>query len=39
MYKVVANMWFEPEYDWYTGGGELWYEVVESNIPWNNKVS
>ena len=36
MYKVVVNMWYEPEYDWYTGGGELWYEVVESNIPWNN---
>ena len=39
MYKVVVNTWYEPEYiDYrkYPGGGELWYRVVESNIPWNN---
>jgi len=36
MYKVVVNTWYEPEYDGYTGGGEQSYEMVESNIPWNN---
>ena len=39
MYKVVVNTWYEPEYidyDRQPGGGEQWYEVVESNIPWNN---
>lgn len=39
MYKVVVNTRYEPEhigYGEYSGGGELWYEVVESNIPWNN---
>ena len=33
------NTWYEPEYidyDRKPGGGEQWYEVVESNIPWNN---
>ena len=39
MYKVVVNTWYESEYigyGEYSGGGELWYRVVESNIPWNN---
>ena len=39
MYKVVVNTWYESKYiDYgeYSGGGELWYRVVESNIPWNN---
>ena len=39
MYKVVVNTWYEPEYidyDRQPCGGEQWYEVVESNIPWNN---
>lgn len=38
-YKVVVNTWYEPEYidyDRQPGGGEQWYEVVESTIPWNN---
>ena len=39
MYKVVVNTWYESkyiDYGGYSGGGELWYRVVESNIPWNN---
>ena len=39
MYKVVVNTWYESEYicyGEYSRGGELWYRVVESNIPWNN---
>ena len=40
MYKVVVSTWFQPE--WACGDGCCWepgerlYEVVESNIPWNN---
>jgi len=40
MYKVVVRNWFEPGWECSDGccwePGEQRYEVVESNIPWNN---
>ena len=40
MYKVVARNWFDQGWECSDGccwePGERLYEVVESNIPWNN---
>ena len=40
MYKVVVRTWWEPGRECSDGccwqPGERLYEVVESNIPWNN---